>query len=220
MLRGSGRPEAYRLRDGTKVVGVTTILGRFKEAGGLLQWAFKQGQSGAATLYEKRDQSGDIGNLIHSMIEAEIHGTEAPKIPDAYVAMCDSGFGAYKEWFTSSKMEIVSTEMPYVSELYRFGGTIDAVGRDGLGRLCLIDWKSSGAVYTDYALQLAAYRQLWNENNPDQPIEDGGYHLCRFAKTHGDFEHRHFGRLDEAWEMFKLLVPAYDLDKKLRERIR
>ena len=47
IVRGSGRPKEYLLPDGTRVSGVTTILGRFKESGGLLQWAFQVGKSGA-----------------------------------------------------------------------------------------------------------------------------------------------------------------------------
>ncbi len=37
----------YRNAAGNKIPGTTTIIGRFKESGGLLQWAFKQGASGA-----------------------------------------------------------------------------------------------------------------------------------------------------------------------------
>lgn len=219
-IRGEGRPANYLLADGTKVVGVTTVLGRFKESGGLLQWAFARGKAGANSLYEERDQAGDIGSLIHAMIEADIHEQPHPEIPEEYAPKVFSGYGAYREWYLSSRMEVLVTEKPYVSELYRYGGTIDAVAKDGQGRLCLMDWKSSAAVYTDYALQLAAYRQLWNENNPDHQITDGGYHLARFSKEHGDFEHRHWPDLAEALEMFKHLVPAYYLDKQLKKRIR
>ena len=66
----------YRLADGTKVPGVTTILGRWKDSGGLLQWAFKQGQSGARTLYEERDKAADIGTLAHAMVEHRLTGRD------------------------------------------------------------------------------------------------------------------------------------------------
>lgn len=219
MKRGTGRPAKYTLRDGTAVRSVTTILGRFKESGALLQWAFKIGQSGASSLYEKRDEAAEVGTLAHDWIQASIHGEPLPEIPADKIDRVESALAAYREWIEGARMEIIATEVPLVSERYRFGGTIDAVARDNKGRVCLLDWKTSNGVYSDYALQLAAYRQLWDENNPDQAIT-GGYHLCRFAKEHGDFEHRYWPDLVEAWEMFKLLVPAYELDKQLRERIK
>lgn len=216
--KGSGRPSKYVLSDGTPVVGVTTVLGRFKECGALLQWAFKVGQSGAANLYDKRDEAADVGTLIHALIEADIHGREAPSIPPQHADKCASGMRAWQAWRDGRAMEIVATEVPLVSERHRFGGTLDAIGRDHNG-LCLLDWKSSNGIYPDYALQLAAYRLLWEENHPDQPIV-GGFHLARFSKEHGDMEHRFWPELDEAAEEFLLLVRAYSLDKRLKERIR
>lgn len=41
-------PGGYRLADGTKVPSVTTVLGRFKEGGGLMQWAYKTGREHGA----------------------------------------------------------------------------------------------------------------------------------------------------------------------------
>lgn len=219
IAKGKGRPTEYRTADGTRVSGVTTILGRFKESGGLLQWAFQQGKAGAAHLYEQRDEAATAGHLVHAMVEASILGLPAPEIPDEFRQRCDSAYGAWSEWFHGSRFEIVATEVPLISELHRFGGTIDAIARDRHGRLCLLDWKTSNGVYTDYALQLAAYALLWNEHNPGEPIT-GGFHLARFAKEHGDFEHRHWPELEEGADMFLLLAQAYELDKKLRKRIK
>ena len=215
------RPKAgYFLADGTRIPGVTTITGRFKDSGGLLHWAFQQGQSGAASLYEKRDEAGIAGNFAHDMVEASIHGQEIPQTPPDMAAdtakAAMNGFMAYQTWKGQSGLKIIETETPLVSELYRFGGTPDAIGLMS-NALCLIDWKTSNGVYPDFLIQIAAYKQLWEENFPDRPII-GGFHLCRFAKEHGDFAHHYYSELDDAWEMFKLLRQAYDLDKKLKQR--
>jgi hypothetical protein len=85
--------------------------------------------------------------------------------------------------------------------------------------LCLLDWKTSNAVYPDYAIQLAAYRHLWNENHPDNPLTGASY-LLRFSKNYPDFEARKFGDLSEAWEIFKLYRRAYDIDKQLKARVK
>lgn len=216
--KGSGRPRTgYKLASGEKVASVTTIISRFKESGALINWAYKRGCEGFE-LYSSRDEACDVGSLIHSMVEADIHGNPLPDIPDEFRERCESGFRAWTSWREGRAMTIIATEEPIVSEKYRFGGTLDAVGRDKNG-LCILDWKSSNGVYADYALQLAAYRLLWEEAHPDQPIT-GGFHLARFSKEHGDMEHRYWPELKEAEEMFLLLVQAYALDKKLQARIR
>jgi hypothetical protein len=80
-----------------------------------------------------------------------------------------------------------------------------------------VDWKTSNAVYSDYLLQLAAYKHLWEANHPDQPLV-GGFHLCRFSKDHGDFAHHYYAELDRAWDMFKHLRAAYGFDYELKKR--
>lgn len=116
------------------------------------------------------------------------------------------------------RFQIVATEQPIVSEVHRYGGTLDCVLRDSRGALCLGDWKSSNAVYADYLLQLAAYGALWNETQSEKLT--GGFHLVRFSKEHGDMEHRHYPDLAEPLEMFLLLRQAYELDKVVKKRAR
>jgi len=59
-----------------------------------------------------------------------------------------------------------------------------------------LDWKTSIAVYSDYSLQLSAYRHLWETDRPDKPLT-GGFHLCRFSKDHADFVYHCWTELDD-----------------------
>jgi len=211
--------KGYRLKDGTRVPGTTTVIGRFKDAGGLLYWAFAQGklaeQGIISKLYDKANEAADLGTIAHGYIDDHIHGRAF--ILDRENALpAVTAFETYLKWEQAYSVEFVETEMQLVSEEYRFGGTPDAVGVVN-DELCLIDWKTSNSVYTDHLIQLAAYGQLWNENHPDQPIV-GGYHLCRFAKENGDFAHHYWPDLSEAWEQFKLFRQAYDIDRGLKKR--
>ena len=215
----------YRLKNGEKVPGVTTITGRFKDSGGLLWWAFEQGKAAErgeiSSLYDKRDEAAEAGTLAHAMVEAHINDEPQPDLsqyPETIIQQAKQGYENYLQWEENNKIVVVEQEMELVSEKYRYGGCPDAIGFDSLNRLCLIDWKTSNGVYADYLMQVAAYRQLWEENNPQQPIT-GGFHLCRFSKENADFVHHYWSNLDDAWEMFKLLRKAYDLDKKLKKRI-
>src|SRR6266446_4173491 len=74
----------YSLKSGQKVIGTTTICNRFKESGGLLQWAFQVGASGAESLYATRDQAGDVGTFVHAMFEALLSDKQAPAWPEAF----------------------------------------------------------------------------------------------------------------------------------------
>ena len=218
-----------------RLPSVTTILSRFKESGGLMHWAFKQGQSGAAHLYEERDKAANCGTMAHEMVEHFVNGedhmqvleqyrkeaTESPAEQKEMIQKALNAFQMFREWHENNKIEIVSKwqEIQMVSDKYEFGGTPDAIGRNVNGELVLLDWKTSNSVYQDYLLQLSAYKQLWEENNPDDPIT-GGFYLCRFSKDFPDYSTHYFEELDDAWEMFKCLLKAYGYDKILKKRVK
>lgn len=207
----------YKLKDGTKVPSVTTILNRFKDSGGLIHWAWQMGIEGK-DYREERDKAADIGSMVHAAVEAWTLGNayafegEPPAVEKA-----QRGFGAFREWALSTNFQVTNPECSMVSERWRFGGTPDAIlvgGKRAIG-----DWKSSGGLYTDYIIQVAAYGMLWEENHPEEPIT-GGYHLLRFDKTHGDFTHKWWGELETAKKAFLLMRELYDMDKELKQRIK
>lgn len=221
----------YRNKDGERVVGVTTVIGRFKDSGGLLYWAFDQGKAAERgeinNLYDKRDEAADSGTLAHTLIELNNNGelTEPPKaidlitkykVSEEVAKQALNGYEQYLKWASMTKLEIIEQEMPLISEKYQYGGCPDGIGRAN-GELCLIDWKTSNSVYQDYLIQLAAYKQLWEENYPDRLLT-GGFHLCRFSKSFGDFSHHYYDNLDNAFRQFLLFREAYDIDKVLKKR--
>ncbi len=210
--------KGYFLKDGSRVPGTTTIIQRFKESGALMQWAFRQGQSGAPSLYSEAEKAAEIGTAAHSMVEQAVKGEEVtcPIADSEMAAKAWSSFEAYKRWAENFAVKIVAQEIQLVSEQYRYGGTPDAIGLIG-NQLALLDWKTSNGIYTDYLVQLAAYKNLWEENYPDRPLT-GGFHLLRFAKEHGDFGHHYFANLDNAWRQFVLFREAYEIDKELKKR--
>ncbi len=213
--------KGYFLRDGTRVPGTTTIIGRFKDSGALIRWAWQRGRDGKE-LYDERDRACDIGTAAHAMVESSIKGMDPNGCPEIATLDADgqqkarNAFGMYLEWASMSNLEIVEQEMQLVSEVHRFGGTPDAIGMVN-GKLCLVDWKTSNGVFSDYLLQLAAYRLLWEENHPDLPLI-GGFHLCRFSKEHGDFAHHYYSELEDALRMFLNLRNAYQFDAALKKR--
>lgn len=211
---------------GDKIPGTTTICGIAKDSGPLVMWAYKQGREherlvaqgkdAPRHLYDVVGRAADIGTLAHELCEADIKGTEPPTLPDDKREPVVMAYGQYQQWKAQTRIKIVASEVPLVSELHQFGGTLDFVCEiDGV--LCLGDFKTSNAVYPEMLLQLAAYRQLWNENKPDQQIT-GPSHLLRISKENADFAHHSYGDLSAEWDTFKHLRHVYDLMAKIKRR--
>ena len=214
----------YRNELNARVPGTTTIIGRFKESGGLIGWAYKTGREhgdlaarglpAPKSLYEVTDKACDIGTLAHQLVECHIQNKLLP-IEAASNENAMKAFGAYLEWEQGSKVQIEKTEINLVSEEHQYGGCPDAIGKIN-GRWVLLDWKTSNAVYTDHLIQMAAYGHLIYEC---LQIDVQGYHLCRFSKENVDFGHHFFDQLDNEWESFKLMRRLYDLDKITKKRV-
>ena len=134
----------YKLDNGQKVPGVTTIIGRFKDSGALLWWAFEQGKAcereEISNRYDKRDEAADSGTLAQALVEAHIKGDPLPVLPANEIGtQARQGYENYLTWEMNNRIRILYQEMELVSEEYRFGGCPDAIGEDSQGRLCLLD---------------------------------------------------------------------------------
>ena len=218
------RPKAgYRTADGQRVPGVTTVCDIIKDSGGLIHWAWQCGVDGK-DYRELRDAAASAGTYAHDMVEAHLTGREfvmPEDVPPEIATKATRAFDNFMAWKQQNRLTIVSTETTLVSERHRYGGTMDGMAVTAIGghisTLALVDWKSSNRLYETYLAQLAAYGELWNENNPDRPIT-GGFHLCRFSKDHGDFSHHYWAELDDAWEAFLHARALYDLKKLLKQR--
>lgn len=196
--------EGYHLKDGTKVPSTTTITGRYKDSGGLMDWVWEQGIAGIPWR-ETRDKAGEKGTKIHGLLHLRL--MENPVL----------------SWPGLTHIKVLWQETSLVSEVYKFGGTPDAIGIDTKGRYVLLDWKTSKGFYGDHLLQLAAYNTLWNENYPECKIGGGSY-VVRFTKG-GDFikflafdapDIPNCPSLGLAWEQFRDLVPIYKREKPLK----
>jgi hypothetical protein len=226
----------YKLADGTKVPSVTTIL-KIKDPGALINWAYKtgrahgvlegQGMEAPSGLYDANDALA-IGTCVHEMCEVFVKGGDPhqhlektmekaeTRDPAAFRAQAVSAYSAFEFWCKGTQLEIIDCEVPVLSETYRYGGTLDFIGRLN-GKIVLGDFKTSGGVYPEYLIQLVAYAKAYEECTGTKI--DGGYHLLRFSKENGDFGHHFYPSLDDdAWPAFINLRSLYDLNEKLKKR--
>ena len=99
-----------------------------------------------------------LGTQIHEIIQKLSLGEEVKTDQDTTV-----GVASWKLWRQESGMEIVETEKLVYDPVLGYAGTADAIFKDNLNRLCLIDYKTSGSgIKSDsYALQIAAYAMAY-----------------------------------------------------------
>jgi hypothetical protein len=226
----------YKAADGKKIPSVTTIL-KIKDPGALINWAYRtgrehgvlegQGQPAPSGLYEGSDILA-IGTCVHSMCEAWVKGDEPMLVLEkaleeetvndkaTFRAQAASAYSAFEFWCKGTQLEIVDCEVAVISEVHRYGGTLDFIGKLN-GKLVLGDFKTSNGVWPEYLCQLAAYAKAYEETTGNKI--DGGYHLLRFSKENGDFGHHFYPSLDDdAWPAFLHLRALYDLNEKLKKR--
>jgi len=211
----------YKNKAGQRLQGATTIksqnIGWGK--GGLLYWANQQGRDGK-TLNEARDTATISGTIAHYLVECSL--TNAPvKLNPLWsqenIDKANVAYQNYQTWCKQFSFEPIAVEPNLVSEEWQYGGTPDVIGKV-LGELCVIDWKT-GKTYEDLFLQLAAYKVLWEENNPTMPII-GGFHVLRMPKNEDvpSFHHSHWRVLAaEAWEAFECALKLGKIQKQLKQ---
>lgn len=221
--KGPGRPDAYKNAEGERLPSVTTILGRFKDSGPLMYWAFNQGKAAERgeirRLYDKRDEAAQIGTIAHEMAEAHIHGIDPVSLLASYDNLGEDGtnqaiqaFEMFRRWCEIAKVEWLHTEEPVVSNFLQVGGTIDAIARVG-GKLSIVDFKTSKGIYPDYWVQVAAYARFWEEQEGEE-IEE--VHILRFGKDKPDFEHQFRLNWDKEARAFTVMTELFRLMKEIK----
>lgn len=207
----------YKNKQGIRLPSVTTILGRFKDSGGLIYWAWGLGRDGV-TLDDAKKEACSAGSLVHQWIEDTLRGKPLSPAGPVTIEVLEKAQNAYQQfltWRSGFDVNVTHTEVSLTSERYQFGGTLD--GAAMAGHRIILDWKASNGLYPDYLLQCAAYALLWEENYGEQ-IDEA--HILRVSKEDADFEHRKFSGLEDAKEIFISYAALYPKVKKLEKRVR
>jgi hypothetical protein len=221
--------QTYKTNTGEKVAGASTIAKLCGDPGGLLHWAWKCGMDGLD--YKKvREKAANIGTIAHLMCEAHCRGLEydlAEASPQD-VSKAENSYLKFIDWWEGGKFSPLANEIQLVSSADRFGATLDIVCTDAEGRFCLVELKSSKALYLEHRVQMSGQEQLWNFGdiemvnkvaNPrtiPRPIDRR--FLMRIGKEEvGDFEARELGPLGKEWEVFKACRDLYMAKQNVRD---
>ena len=207
------RAHTRYMLDGKRVPGVTTILGTLAKPA-LVPWANRLGLEGIdVTKYV--DELAKIGTLGHYLIECDIKG-EMPDL-DVYskeqLDRAENCLLKFYAWERENEVDFFQSELQLVSRQHRFGGTLDSIAAVN-GKLSLVDFKTSKAIYPEMFFQLAAYRQLAKEAG----YEIDNVRILRIGRTEEEgFEERLFDvkDLDPHWEIFYHALQIYNLKKRV-----
>ena len=206
----------YYLSDGAKVPSVTTIIGVLNKPA-LLHWAWQMGIDGK-DYRTVRDEAADVGTLAHYLILCHLKGME-PNV-SAYSLenqkKAANSMAKFLDWESKHKLEPILLEEYLVSEVCRFGGTVDCYGKVD-DELILLDFKTSKAIYTDMFYQLAAYEHLLVENGHTVK----GAKILRIGRSEEEgFEERSMRDLTNHWEVFLSCLNIYELTKQIKKEFK
>jgi len=213
--KNSKQHTVYKLKDGTRVPGVTTILGVLNKPA-LVPWANNLGLQGIK-VREYVDDKAAIGTLAHQMIADHLRKqeTDTSDYTAKQIDKAENSLLSYFEWEKSHTIEVILVEKPLVSEIYRFGGSIDSlVWLDGL--LTLPDIKTSKGIYPEMLTQVVAYLQLVMESVYGLDDTPKGM-IIRVGRDETEgFETKQVTHVEERWELFKHCLEIYNLQKELK----
>ena len=199
----------YKLQDGTRVPGTTTILGVLNKPA-LISWANKLGLEGIDSS-KYVDAAARIGTLAHYLVQCDLTGqnTDINNYSKAEIDKAENSLLSYYEWKKNKKIEVVGTEIPLVSEQYKFGGTIDLLGIiDGIYTIC--DFKTGSDIYDEHYYQVCAYREIAIEN---------GYTIDQVRVLNiprseiEEFTEKIYKNFDIGWNIFKCCLEIHNLKK-------
>lgn len=223
---------AYSL-DGRRVVNVTSVLSGGLPKGALVNWAARSvaehvmsnpedvqrlwamgWEPGAKALAaipdQRRDEAAKRGTKFHDLAEI-ISGGDLVQVPPALADMARG----FVDWLDRFNPEVVLTETAVASRRYRYAGRLDMLAyvttREHGRRLCLLDVKTSRAVYGDTALQCAAYARADFYLDPEGqevpvPEVDG---MGVIHVTDQGTELYDLGPVEPAWSEFLACLATY-----------
>ena len=223
----------YYTVDGKYAPSVTTILDSIAKPA-LIPWAANQGAKfylenhtkmdgaelakGIRTAYRTSSGSAiNIGMAVHKWCEEAILWKlgkgPSPKKPDMGEE-ADNSIHAFREWVKENDIEWISAEEKVFNREHGYAGTVDAVANVN-DEFCVIDFKTSAAIYAPYHLQCAAYAYAIKDMHGKE-VERA--YVLRFDKKTGEFEARSSTELHENFLGFLGFLDGYRRLKTLENR--
>jgi hypothetical protein len=203
----------YKTKNGTRVPGVTTILGVMAKPA-LVPWANKLGLQGI-DVGKYVDDLADIGTLAHAMAEAHCLGIKCDTSDYSanQISIAENCLIKFFDWHDQNRPEPLGNEMVLVSESRMYGGTADFYCSIK-GKKVLVDFKTCKAIYGEMKTQVIAYKDLLVESGHqvDECI------ILRIGRSENEgFECQSVYQEDLHRKRFMACQELYNLNKQLEK---
>jgi len=163
-------------------------------------------QAKEASAKAKR-QAGDMGSLIHKVIEEYYEAKSDIAILDNYtktIPELTAPILAFLEWEKRYQVVSIKSEDMVYSEVHGYAGTLDLHCRlflpdDLIEKQIVVDFKSSSGIYDEHIMQLASYvfakeEMIRNSDPQEQDFELSGAMIVRLDKETGICEPHYYER--------------------------
>lgn len=205
----------YRLADKSIVPGVTTVL-NLRAKPQLIPWANKLGLAGVDSSKYVDDKAA-IGTIAHALITDHLTGlkTDLSDYSPNQLDQAENSVLSFWTWEKDHRIEeVFFCERPLVSELHRFGGTLDIYAKVN-GKREIIDLKSGSGIYPEHCWQVATLKVLLEENG----FTVDGTRIVNIprAETEAFLEKTVSDKENETgWSIFRHLLAVYYLEKETK----
>ena len=208
----------YR-RDEKYYPSVTSILNYFPKNQFFHSWLKDVGHNSDIIA----NKAANEGTQVHNAVEAFLNGEEIQWLDENGSAKYSMDVWKmilkFADFWNTHKPELVVAEYHLFSDEYEYAGTADLIVR-WMGKLWLLDVKTSNSLHTSYDLQLAAYATAWNETHNEKVTHTGILWLK--ANTRGEgkgdkiqgkgWEVKFISDIENNFKMFKNIQEIYKLE--------
>jgi len=171
----------YEVADNVYYPSVTTILGMYPKGTPFETWLKDVGHGAKAIA----DRAAESGTKVHDAAEKLMNGDQLVWDDSKYNFEEWNGVLRFVNFAKRFKPEWEAIEVATISHKHKYAGTLDIVCKID-GTRWMLDIKFGNAIYDTYYFQLAAYKQSWEETNPDHKIDKMGVlHLKAATRTDG-----------------------------------
>lgn len=115
------------------------------------------------------DVAAEFGSKIHKAIDYTLKGLKLPKMDKEEKKVYDK----WVEWWNGGRLVLIGAEKQVKCCSLGYAGTLDALVKDDVGLVKVIDWKTGKSEYPEHSLQSWAYQWALEEESPLLNVSGG-----------------------------------------------